>query len=366
MKIENKYVISGVRRSVGLNLKTVVFFIPFIILILSFVFSIILPTYNHYQFVKNGNHSYVYNLNDNDYKKLGQPVEMIYYDRNITSKPNPELDQSDYNIFYKYTKLSSAYICKEDIDLDKTMFTKKNILKSKKYDGPNIWLSFELANSLHVGMGDEVYIRFTTMTDDFEDVPFKVSGIIRSKYADDNPTKTNSTMGNAVLFLDDEEFRKVLNDTMQGGKSKAFFTDEKLDGMDQFLTISRDAQLEVVNEFIDMNIIKAIYVIICGIVLIYIVLSFDMNFTLKRHNKNMIILNMLGTPINVIRRIFVKLTILNFTISLVTALILVKFFFMQRLLSIYVGFLPLLVSFIICMLVAVVSATIQSFRIKKL
>lgn len=365
MNIDSKYVISGLRKSISSNLKTMILLIPFIILITTFVLSVILPTYNHFVFIKNGNHNFIYGLDDEKYKETGNEIEAIYYDRNISSFHDPRLDQSKYNVYYRYSQMVSLFICKDSIDVNKTMFSDKNMLKSVHYSEPNVWLSYELAKGLHVDIGDDVYIRFV-FKDNFKDMPIKVSGISRTKYRDDKPVKSNTIVGNAMVFMDDATFNWFLNNTDEGRGSRVLFSDKEIPEFKHSLLHSKEAQLKMTDEFVDKNYIKAMYVIASGIILIYIVLSLDMSYTLKRHNKNMVVLNMLGAPIKIIRKIIIKITLLNFSISLIIALIMVKYVFMQVLLSIYVDIAPLLVCFLIYMMAGVSFSIVQSIKLKKL
>lgn len=367
MKIDNEYVISTLKKSKATNAKSIMFFIPFITLLITIVFSLTLPTYNHYKTINNGNHSYVYGVDKDSYEELGVDSNAFYYDRNIMSHMDEELKQGGFEVYYEYTQMANLYICRNSIDVNKTMFTDENVLeKIDVGDEPNVWLSYELAKSLYVDIGDTIYLRavkYPTIPVEFE---AKVSGITRTKYSDQAPIKSSNHVGSGIMFLDDETFNWFMDETHFNSNYKVIFSEEKMPNLSDYEMVSKETQIEEAEKYIKDNGIKAAFIVIFALGLLYIILSFEMSFTEKSHNSNMIILNMLGVPIKKIRSIFVKSTLINFLISAIISLLLVKFVFMQELLKIYVEWLPLLIAFIVLMVFSTLFACIYSLKIKKL
>lgn len=369
MKIENKYIVSGLKKTIASNLKSFLLLIPFFTLVLTVVLSVLMPPYNHYRFVQNGNHQYAYLQNDTDLAESDSETLFLANTRtNLMSHHLPEFDRGTTH-YYQYGSVVDILLCHTDADVSNTMYCDANVLQTIDDGGkPHAWISYELAKQLHVGLGDEIYynaLYWENMVS--RDASIRVTGITRTKYDDITPTKTQDTSGTGVFFLDAETLRDLTEHTHLGDLPRMIFADQELameGGME--LYTSKALQLDNLSAYLQTNLIQFIGFVLGGAVLIFVIIAMDVNFTLKRHQKNLTILNMLGTPISSVRRILLKTAMLNSTVSFVVAFLLVKFVFLQNLLDIYgdIGFM--LICFLGYWVLSLLFTSIQTWKIKRI
>lgn len=363
MKVYNKYIISIWEKSFFTNLLSCMYQLPFIIIISLSIFQLIVPIYNNYNFIKRSNHNYIYTINQGNINNSNQDAKVLLYQREISSYYKPELSIDDDFRLYSHSIATNLYICQEDYPIEKTYFTEKNYLKNINSTSPYIWLTYDNAKKLHVNIGDKVEIRFVEKVKDkakllnhyFE---FTVTGIL----------KPGDSNGLALLVVNNDLFNQIKKINVENGISSVFFTDTPLGNEFKDNFITKSGQLDAMYKQITSTafLTKAIITLSVSCFALFVINGFEINFLLKRNKNNMMILNMLGVPINQIRKLFVKMLSINYFISLIAALLIVKLFFLDIVQNLYIEPLPIIITSLAFLLVGEITIILHAFKLKSI
>ncbi|MDR0286915.1 MAG: hypothetical protein LBI03_04295 [Clostridiales bacterium] len=374
MTLDNEYILSNQKKGNIKNYIVFLYFIPFIFMMFISILQFISPILNNYSFIKNIGCSYIYQCNV-PYDNLNQSYPQnttpaaTQYSAFFTGRDERYDNTQDIYLYYDKRADAHFFVFKEGQDISKTYFSNENILQKSKTPFENgIYISYDAAKMLKAGIGDEVDIQIIYITTEnngsHRDVfTFKIEGILRTS----SLLETSRTPGWAYT-VSDELYDKFINKYEY--REVSVFSDEFFQ-RDNFAYNTEMSKEEQLQNFSNDNLRSTTFIytlvidFVLSFVILFLIIALEINFSFKRHKKNMAIFSTMGMPLKQIKRLFIKMNLLNYVISLIIAVLLAKFIYFNFFNYIYVENRIILTLFLIFLLIGVIITLIQSKSIKK-
>lgn len=367
MNVENSYIKSCWRKSTLSNIFTFLYMVPFIIIISTSIINIFLPTLNNYNFLYRSNHNFVYTSNSITSAKesILNNSDLLLLNGQLFAHFRPELTTIINRENFENSTSSKIYFCKQDYSLKNTYFNDKNFITKDNKPIPSVNLTYDLAIKLKVTIGDKVQVKF------LEEIPGKA--LPQPLYIDLNVSgilKPIDDGGMALAVIDSDMFNKINSLSTNGYNDirNVYFTNTELEDSKNMTFTTKRMQLDELNKFIKSPGFITSSSITLGFasISLFAILGFEVGFTLKRQRKNMIILSMLGMPIKQIRKLFIKMILLSYSISLIISTLIVKFLFLDKIYKVYNEPFPIMLVSIALLISGIIVTFIHAYRLKSI
>lgn len=335
----------------------------------------ILPSYSNFKFYERSNFKYVYNMpkyldmneESYDYIKETEGVSILF--SNIHLNANLSKQDIEKHSFYANKIKDNLYITTNEKNLEKTFFTSKNFIgKNIKREDNTIYITYGTAKALDIKKGDMITINFPVFQENHmkdKTMIFTLVGYLKPLYPSLSLSYDQNEGFTSLAFVSDEDY-KCLKDS---GVDifHYFFTDLEQDSVLQDFVTSREKLKESVTTYLNKPATKnqiaiaLISVIISIIILIYL----EFSFTRIKNRKEIEVLSKLGMPTKSIRQIYRTNIFISYSITVIIALLISKFIYLDKMVAIYCDHHILLIILLGLLLVGFVMIFIQSLIIKR-
>lgn len=374
MSLYAKYIWSVWKRAKGVNILTVIYMIPFIVAIMFILVTSIFPIFAQYSFIKNSNFNYVYNININTDPEI---IEVLRQE-SLFIVNNKAIRSFEEDYIIDGVK-SIIHVCTPNRDLSNTKFTKDNFISFREeLKENNIYLSYDSAKALDLEIGDTCAIIFSkfipnSFKSELQRVEFKVSGILKPNYEDSNPFR--SPHNNVSLAVVDDELYNWLiynNEIIDEELYYIYYSDDQIDfsmyedyDIDFSYKTKKDLFRDVKDYYTSPSelILKGLNILI-SIISLFAILLFELRYLRKKHSRNMRIICMLGLSRKGMKKLYMGLSLTNFTIAYIIAFTVFKFLILDFFIEIYHTPLQLLTLSLSILLFSITFTYLQSRKIK--
>lgn len=352
------------RNSPLINVISILFMLPFFIMIFTLIIQNVISPINHLQFLNRSNFEYESNMDIYSDETKGDDFYLKRANTLLLVKTNEEGEGLRLGTTIYFTKYSS--------NTEKSYFTKDNIIvrdkslskSSEKYDG-SLYLSYDTASAIGKKQGDYIKIGFFVDAEYGKKLVsknFVIAGLVKPYYKDEEPVK--SLEGNISLALvskEDYDWIKYLDSTLVA------FSDDEIEGDSVLMSLSKTQKTEETVRYIKSltNIYKVLFSLVFSFLALIAILAFETNYLRKKHKSNMTTMNLMGMPLKDIRSTFRIIITGNILVAAILSLVITNIIILKRVLYIYVEVLPLLAVFILVLLTSIIMAYLQSIKIKK-
>lgn len=253
--------------------------------------------------------------------------------------------------------------------MNSSYFTKDNFFGKKIIKEDNVlYTTYGTAKALDVKKGDFIAIKFTYYSG-YERIEsyinFKVAGFLKPLYYELTLSYAENKGFISLAFLSDDEYQKLKSNGMH--TSYIFFTDTEQDNKLSFFANTKVDLKESVLTYISTpdSQKRIATTLLTTVAVIIILIWFEFSFTRRKNRKDIETLSKLGMHTKTIRKIYITNIFISYTVTVILALIISKFIYLDKIVAIYCDPQLLILLLIASLCLGFKSVIIQSFIIKK-
>lgn len=349
-KILVKYVVAKFRKNILKKFLNIIILIPIFCIIQMFSTAIKIDDFNMKYFISNGN-----------FQKI------------ITSQKNLNLPNSFYQLegtagvdkkaegeaIFKKSKGVKIYLPINDVEVDKTIFNKKNWLSGsftdlkKSDEGIQVAIDFKTMAKLNLKENDKfiLVLQQTSTETKWTNLNCKVKGVL-----------LNSDGNNGIILIgknsEYESLFKKLNASNISFTSNEVITSKET-------TVITKSQMLSSSKSEENNIAPNILFPLMGLILTFLIVNKDINFNINRSKKSIAVLSSLGIKYKDLSKALMLYECFDIVIASLFSIIIYKYIIFQKYINIYVVPKFLIYVFIGTVLIGFLAVLLGFFMLNK-